>query len=232
MKYVSIDIETTGINPEWCDILEFGAIIEDTQNQKSYEEVPKFHRYLKPPRPEGYRGETYAINMHADTGIWKEINRIEMLQNLGEREGGLTGQDAEDIKKLIAPRKLLNEFTCFLIDNGFEDISKERGQSKVNLGNVTVAGKCFFAFDWNFLAPLFGERICRRAIDPAIWYWNPTIDKKLPATPLCLERAGIKATDAHTSLGDAWDVIRLVRHAMNIGLTVPQAWEYGKDAGI
>lgn len=221
MRYVSIDIETTGINSDWCDIIEFGAIIEDTQSQKSYSQAPKFHRYLKPPRPEGYRGETYAINMHGKTGIWKEINRIEMLQAQGERNGGLMGQDAEDIKKLIPPRKLLHEFTMFLIDNGYENISKERGQPKVNMGNVTVAGKCFFAFDWNFLRPLFGERICRRAIDPAVWYWNPSQDEKIPSTPVCLERAGLTATDAHTSLGDAWDVIRLTRKAVNLGLTVP-----------
>lgn len=226
MKYVSIDIETTGINHEWCDIIEFGAIIEDTENQKSYGQAPKFHRYLKPPRPEGYRGETYAINMHAETGIWKEINRIEMLQAQGERHGGLEGQDAEDIKKLIAPRKLLNQFSRFLIENGYENINKERGAPpEVNLGNVTVAGKCFFAFDWNYLKPLFGDRICRRCIDPANWYWNPREDTKLPSTPLCLERAGLKPTGEHTSLGDAWDVVRLVRHAINIGLTVPQCWE-------
>lgn len=214
MRYLSIDIETTGINPDFCDIIEFGAIIEDTENQKSYELAPKFHRYLKPPRPEGYRGETYAINMHAETGIWKEINRIEMLQAEGERNGGLMGQDAEDIKKLIAPRKLLHEFTCWLIDNGYENISKERGRAKVNLGNVTVAGKCFFAFDWNFLKPLFGGRICRRCIDPAILWWEPTIDEKLPDTGACLRRAGIGSTEVHTSLGDAWDVIRLVRAGM------------------
>ena len=85
MKYVSIDIETTGINKDFCDIIEFGAIIEDTENQKSYDQSPKFHRYLKPPRPEGYRGELYAINMHCGTGIWKELNRAKGAR-LGDRK--------------------------------------------------------------------------------------------------------------------------------------------------
>lgn len=206
MRYVSIDIETTGLNPDWCDIIEFGAIIEDTQSQKSYCQAPKFHRYLKPPRPEGYRGETYAINMHGKTGIWKAILKAE----------------ENDSPALIAPRRLLHEFTQFLVTHGYENLGGYGEQPKVDLGNVTVAGKCFFAFDWNFLRPLFGERICRRSIDPAVWYWNPVEDEKLPSTPVCLERAGLTATDAHTSLGDAWDVIRLTRKAVNLGLTVPR----------
>jgi hypothetical protein len=223
MKYVSIDIETTGINKDWCDMIEFGAIIEDTNNQLSYERAPKFHRYLKPPRKEGYRGEIYALDMHAKSGVLAEINRIDQIQQKGDRFGGLKGQDAEDYRKLIPPRKLLHQFTLFLIENGYENVGLQtvHSQAKVNLGAVTVAGKNFFAFDWYFLAPLFGERICRRAIDPAAWYWSPADDERIPNTPQCLERAGLEATGVHTSLGDAWDIIRLTRKAVNLGLTVP-----------
>jgi hypothetical protein len=229
MKYVSIDIETTGIDKDWCDIIEFGAILEDTENHKSYEQAPQFHRYLKPPRPEGYRGELYAINMHCESGsgIWKELNRLDQLQQdieKGFKE--LSQEDYDDAKKLISPRKLLHEFTCWLVENGYDNISqnKSRGaQPEVDLGKVVVAGKNFFGFDWNYLSPLFGDRICRRSIDPAIWYINPKQDKAPPSTSVCLQRAGIEATDEHTSLGDAWDIIRLTRRAMYMGLTVPIA---------
>jgi hypothetical protein len=232
-------------------MIEFGAILEDTENQLSYEEIPKFQRYLKPPREEGYRGELYALNMHgeAGSGIISEINRIDMLQkdmrsgkwqqriddenkkaaeqervqglpDLIKRAGLHRGQqDLNDVEKLIAPRKLLREFSEFLIENGFENISKERGNPKVNLGKVTVAGKNFFAFDWNFISPLFGDRICRRSIDPSCWYWDSEEDEFIPSTGVCLERAGIMPTDSHTSLGDAWDVIRLTRRAIDKGAT-------------
>jgi len=222
MKYLSIDIETTGLNRDFCDMIEFGAILEDTENEiQSYEDIPKFHRYLKPPRPEGYQGELYAINMHAQSGVWAELNRIDMLQRKGDKEGGLMGQDAEDIKKLIHPRHLLNEFARFLVDNGYEN--KERNESRppiVDLGRVTIAGKNFFAFDWNFIQPLFGDRVCRRSIDPAIWYLNPAEDAAPPGTPECLRRAGLTATGEHTALGDAWDVIRLIRRAIKSGARV------------
>ena len=43
MKYISIDIETTGLDPENCQILSIGAVIEDTLNQLPFEELPTFH---------------------------------------------------------------------------------------------------------------------------------------------------------------------------------------------
>ena len=30
MKYFSIDIETTGLNPETCQVIEFGAVFVNT----------------------------------------------------------------------------------------------------------------------------------------------------------------------------------------------------------
>jgi hypothetical protein len=52
MLYVSIDIETSGLNPKKDQILSFGAIIEDTSKSLSFEDCPKFyatviHRNIK-----------------------------------------------------------------------------------------------------------------------------------------------------------------------------------------
>lgn len=43
-KYISIDIETTGLDPDNCQILEFGAVIEDWVTP--VEELPRFHCYI------------------------------------------------------------------------------------------------------------------------------------------------------------------------------------------
>ncbi len=32
MRYVSIDIETLGLDPTCCDIVEFGAVIDDLES--------------------------------------------------------------------------------------------------------------------------------------------------------------------------------------------------------
>lgn len=46
MRYVSIDIETTGLDPEKHQILEIAAIIEDTEQLLNFDEIPKFRVLL------------------------------------------------------------------------------------------------------------------------------------------------------------------------------------------
>ena len=43
MIYVSIDIETSGLDHEKHKVLSIGAIIEDTEKKLPYEECPKFN---------------------------------------------------------------------------------------------------------------------------------------------------------------------------------------------
>ena len=46
MIYVSLDLETTGLNPVENDILEFGAYIENTEEQWTRDVVPCYHVYV------------------------------------------------------------------------------------------------------------------------------------------------------------------------------------------
>ncbi len=55
MKYLSIDIETTGLDPLKDQLLSFGAIIEDTENPLPFDEIPKFHAAIKRNRIETYK---------------------------------------------------------------------------------------------------------------------------------------------------------------------------------
>lgn len=66
MPYVSIDIETTGLNPDTCQILEFGAVLEDWQTP--IHDLPKFHRYIV---HDTIIGEPFALQMNA--AILKKI---------------------------------------------------------------------------------------------------------------------------------------------------------------
>jgi len=61
MPYVSIDIETTGLDPETCQILEIGAVWDDWT--KPIRELPVYHRlvYYKE-----YRGSAYALALNAN----------------------------------------------------------------------------------------------------------------------------------------------------------------------
>jgi len=60
-KFVSIDIETTGLNELTCQVIEIGAVIDDWLNPM--ENPPEFHCYVE---HEVYKGEPYAFSMHAD----------------------------------------------------------------------------------------------------------------------------------------------------------------------
>lgn len=58
--YVSIDIETTGLDPERCQILEIGVVLD---NGGPLDKCPVFHRYLD----YGYfKGEAFALQLNAE----------------------------------------------------------------------------------------------------------------------------------------------------------------------
>lgn len=46
MKYFSIDIETTGLDPEKHQILEFAAVYDDLENPRPIEQLPTFTRKI------------------------------------------------------------------------------------------------------------------------------------------------------------------------------------------
>jgi len=58
--YVSIDLETTGLDPNACQILEVGAVIDDWKTP--VEELPTFHCYVD--NGDYLWGSPYALSMH------------------------------------------------------------------------------------------------------------------------------------------------------------------------
>lgn len=58
--YVSIDIETTGLNSDTCQVIEFGAVFDDWVTP--VEQLPRLHRYLYHDQ---ITGEPYALAMNS-----------------------------------------------------------------------------------------------------------------------------------------------------------------------
>ena len=109
MKYVSIDIETTGLSPENHSILSVGAIIEDTELKLPYDEIPKFHAILIQRE---ITGSPFAINMNQ--GIISLISDYingneEVKKQLDSRPDYIFCEPSEVSKKLFD----------FLFLNGF-----------------------------------------------------------------------------------------------------------------
>lgn len=62
MKFLSIDIETTGLDEEWCQILEIGAVLGDLTDT-SVSDLPWFQCRLYYDR---VVGQPYALKLNAE----------------------------------------------------------------------------------------------------------------------------------------------------------------------
>jgi len=84
--YISIDLETTGIEPDDCQILEVGAVIDDLISP--IESCPVFHTYVVHPQ---YKGEAYALSMHP-----------KILRRIATREPGFRYMPADEVCGALA----------------------------------------------------------------------------------------------------------------------------------
>jgi oligoribonuclease len=217
MKYLSIDIETSGLDHEKNDILSVAAIIEDTKKVLSWEEIPKFHVAIL--RHE-ITGSPRAITMNSKLieyiGRWMEPENELDSMNISN-ESGLTFCREEDVAK---------EFYWFLEENGLgHGLANSEFKSGLKQGSamhnatkpitINVAGKNFATFDKKFLErlPWWQKliRIRQRVLDPAILFVDWKEDESLPSLDKCKNRAGIHGLVTHNALEDAWDVIELLR---------------------
>jgi len=193
LKYVVIDIETSGIDPENNQILEFGAVIEDSANPLPIEELPKFKCIV---RHDSYTGSAFAINMN------KRIFDI-----LAKFEGAKNYEDGKKIAEehnILTPGAMCVSFLNWVKENGIDN-------------TINIAGKNFAVFDKVFLEQLLTWRedityLCeRRYLDPSMLYVDWKTDKKLPSLDECLKRAGINRQVTHDALQDAIDTLLCFR---------------------
>jgi len=197
MVYISIDLETTGLNPETCQILEFGAVLEDTNNIKPLDELPTYHAYIKHPGG-NISGNIYALDLN------KEI--ISNLKN---------EKDLKDKYNFIKVEDLADDFLAWCKIQGLE-IKESTHKGGTNFScTINVAGKNFSGFDRKFLenVPDFTKKIRmrQRVIDPAILFIDWENDTSAPHLELCKQRANISGVVTHLAVDDAMDVIKLLR---------------------
>jgi hypothetical protein len=160
MKYVSIDIETTGLNHDICNIIEFAAIADDLKLQLPIENLPTFQTYIL---QDHYIGEPFALGMHAE--IFKKLGNW--------KKAGINVCTTAD---------LLPRFHTFLTTScGYYT---NDGAIKIN-----VAGKNFGNFDSKFLEKLPHHTMLvkfnHRILDPAMLYLDLDKDTEtLPSTEI------------------------------------------------
>lgn len=209
MVYCSVDIETSGLNPELNQVLSIGAIIEDTTKKLNFEEIPKFNA---------------AILLHQITGSPRAITMNRYLigyigEYLESDKQGKERIEAFSGYQFLTPDDVAKEFYYFLWNNleGPRSPGCERPKLDGNTKSIliNVAGKNFGTFDKPFLEKLpWWKKLIQprqRIIDPSVLFCNWNEDDALPSLTKCKERAGIKGAVLHDALADAWDVIEVLR---------------------
>ena len=219
MIYVSIDIETSGLEPLNNSVLSFGAIIEDTTNKLPYEKLPKFNAIVLQNQ---ITGSPRAISMNKEIialiGEYKEGN-----------EEDRTNLEHHSDYVFLQENELAQKFYDFLFLNGIYPNSSFLNNHVRNVNGtmipafnnhtpsltINVAGKNFGTFDKLFLEELPWWKklikIRQRIIDPSVLYCKWDEDNAIPSLKKCKERAGIDGEVAHTALEDAWDVVQMLR---------------------
>jgi hypothetical protein len=194
MRYVSLDLETTGLDPTHHQILSVGAVIADEHGDIHHElEFLVLHETIV--------GQSYALNMNAS--IIKELSKQKEL--LTEVQwGGIA--NAPRIVRPIDVGPLLRYWLWNTLQKNY----------------IVWAGKNFDTFDRKFLEEynVFKNTIPNSAmslnwrygsaLDPGVLWFDPIKDVKLPNTKECCQRAGISDIVEHSALADAKQVVQLL----------------------
>jgi DNA polymerase III epsilon subunit-like protein len=183
LKYISIDLEMTGLNEDTCDILEFGAVADDLREMVPLKNLPVFHCYFV---KDNYVGEATALSMHPT-----------IFERIGLRSEGFTYVNA---------MKFGHMFKQFLSDCGYDT---KRDKITITVAGENF-GACDLQFLKRKTDLGKHVKIRHRIIDPAVLYLEPE-DDRLPSLDDCLERAGIFDGVNHDAVSDAMDVVKVVR---------------------
>jgi len=231
MKYVSIDIETTGLDPYWHDLLEIGIVLDElfVSNPQPVDQLPTL-RIITPDPLDLYCTSAYCASMHAE--LWHLLKMMDLtelderiaewseyVRTLGEieycKENGYPLMPELTPNHLPAVRMKTGEFVTYPAHAGV--VIRSFLQSwQYNPDKIIAAGKNVAGFDLPFLEehldPMINFR--HRTLDPAILYMEPG-DEAPPNLSLCKERAGMENTTvAHEALQDAKDVCHVLRHKL------------------
>lgn len=204
MRYMSIDIETTGLDPKVHSILEVGAVC--TEITKDHARAHELRLLVVPQGPMVI--DPYCAKLH--TTLWDELIAHQkkgtppmVCRANGDNHIQVSGQCWES--------KIAEHLLDFVDACWPEHTAKKP--------KITVAGKNAASFDLPFLrlrANLDDYLDVRhRVLDVAPFFWRPG-DDVLPSMDVCLQRAGIAKSTKHGALDDAYLVVELVDNAFEI----------------
>ena len=187
MKLLSIDVKTTGLDPNRCSVLEVGAVVFNPDPLLAVDGVVnakgrKWHTFRRLVRHTMIQGEPRVLAMNADI--------------LDEVSGRKTSHVVQD----CAPN-VMHQLADFLTEHAE--------------GKYTIVGDAFDAFDVRFLERIPGwdtrvKPLCeRRTLDVGSLCFRPG-DEKVVSLTECLRVLGIEDNVSPRALGGALQIATVV----------------------
>lgn len=197
LKYISIDVETTGLDPDNNQLVEVAAIIDNLNipTKVSIGELPSYHCYIK---HDMYCGNPYALSLHT-----------EKFKNIHNNVGNI-----------LTPEEFVYSFYNWIVtNNGYYEITND------DIVKIVGAGKNIASFDSLFLKNSHIEfnkhiKFAHRFIDVGNMYLRHT-DQLPPDLDTCAIRAGLDEKNRvnHIAMNEVKMVIKLIRNYLNIKYT-------------
>jgi oligoribonuclease len=182
MRYLSLDIETTGLNENTCQILQFAAILDDTSFP--LEAMSTFNALIYSPM---YVGEPFALALNRP--IFETLSKSTL------------GRDTRHLGRLV-----------HILDTDMLVSYLKNYLSPLKFVVVAGKNVANFDLKFLSKIPSWSElSLFHRVLDPGNLYLRPT-DLVPPGTEECLRRAGLDDFVSHDALDDALSVCKLIRH--------------------
>jgi hypothetical protein len=215
MRYVSLDLETTGLEPKQPDrILQIAMVAEDSSVDSPLETLPAFSAIIIPNGE--IKGNPTALAINSWILIAIELFKTKMShRNFFSR-----------YKDLGIPEETLNRAREAWRHNAFGSLEYVIAEANIwlthNFGdkdNINIAGKNVAGFDVPFLPPELSKRFRHRCIDPGSVFidWNA---RSVNSSDEIAKKCGIDSV-SHDAYGDAIDVIRWLRTSYPKGVIHP-----------
>ncbi|MFA5999921.1 MAG: hypothetical protein WC783_02995 [Candidatus Paceibacterota bacterium] len=169
MFYISLNVQTTGLDPDDHQIIELAAILENTEVM--LDDLPYFHAFVV---DKNYLG--------SPDGLMLNKHNFEKIKNRKDPED----PNARFVNKYVLAEELYEwMFSLNMPENVFTSNK-----------SIHLAGKNIASFDFQFLKRLHGcdtliSRINHSFIDPTMLYFDFKKDSKLPSTYDCWDKMGV-----------------------------------------
>lgn len=206
MHLLSIDIETTGLDPTIHQTIEVAMVYTNTLDPSKKRE--SFSTLVE---HELYVGDPFALSMNA--AILREIADIQ-----DARKKGL----AELRTKLVTTDQLTGQLELW-----FRYLWEKIIGEKVKF---TPTGKNVGAFDLAFLRmlPRWKAPFHHRCLDVGPMFWNPLDDGPMPDLKECRKRAGLDPQVDHRALSDAHAVLDVIDASYSLVLHEKSGYRYAR----